>query len=36
MDRKLVTDFTLDRWEPMPITEFQSRVLDRVKAGTLG
>lgn len=36
MDRKLVKDFTLDRWEPMPVTEFQVRVLDRIKAGTLG
>lgn len=34
MTRKLVQDFTVERWTPLPISEFGTRVLERIEAGT--
>jgi len=34
MRRKLVLDFTLDRWTSMPPEEFNTRVIERIESGT--
>lgn len=34
MSRKLVMDFTLDRWTSLPLSEFETRVVDRIESGT--
>lgn len=32
--RKLLFDFTLDRWTSLPLSEFETRVIERIESGT--